>query len=559
VLARWTLLGALACGCAAPPCPTVRTSPRESAPVDPALDVARARAEGKQRLFAWLPYEAASFERARRENKPILLDGAAEWCHYCHVMDATTYADPEVGALLRDRFITIRVDVDAHPDVAERYGDWGWPATILLSPDGSELGKLRGYLPKAELLAALRSLGSAKLDGARPSAAASRPATPAELPWVVAWTLAELDDYYDEDLGGWGRRQKAPLGENLEIEARRASRLTSPDATSRQRVAQTVAAQRALIDPVWGGIYQYSEEGAWDRPHYEKLMTYQAANLAAYAEVWRATADPRAKADGAAIVRYMSNHLGDPTTASFFVSQDADVHAHSDGPFVDGRAYYPLDDAARRALGVPRVDRNVYPLESGLAIRSMALFGAATGDSDATSLAVRAADAAIERFVDPDGSVARRGDRVRAVRFLADAASLGHALVTLYDLQGQRRFLEAALRIADALERDFGSTPAGAYFAATVDSEAVGVFAERRVPFEPNVSAVRLLTALARHEPTRRARAESLFAAISMPAALSKQGRMLGGYLLAADDLGLLTPVEAAPTNPSEGLPWAAR
>jgi uncharacterized protein len=544
-LALALMLVVAASACAAPDCPSPRAPTRDVPQVDPELDIARARAEGRRRLFEWLPYEASSFERARRENKPILLDGAAEWCHYCHVMDATTYADPEVGAILRDRFITIRVDIDAHPDVAERYGDWGWPATILLSPGSEELGKLRGYLPKAELLAALRALGEAQLASTPESPAALRPATPAELPWVVARTLFELDDYYDDESGGWGRRQKAPLGENLEMEARRAGR--SQEHPARARVAQTVAAQRALIDPVWGGIYQYAEGGTWAKPHYEKLMTYQAANLAAYAEVWRGTADPGAKADGAAILSYLQNHLGDPATAEFFVSQDADVHAHSDAPFVDGREYYKLDDAGRRALGVPRIDRNVYPFESGLAIRSVALFGAATGDADAVDLAVRAADVALARFVALDGSVARRGEGARTVRFLTDATALGHASITLHEITREPRFLDAAMKIAAAIERDFVATPGGAFFGATLDPEATGVFAKRRIPFDANVTAVRLWTALSRHEPERRARAESLFAAISTPSALSKQGRMLGGYLLAADDLGLVTGVEAQP------------
>src|SRR5205823_4738995 len=90
-----------------------------------AVNIAASREQDKRRLFAWSKFDADAFARAKRENKLILLDGAAEWCHWCHVMDETTYLDPEVGAVLRDRFVTIRVDVDERPDLAERYGEWG--------------------------------------------------------------------------------------------------------------------------------------------------------------------------------------------------------------------------------------------------------------------------------------------------------------------------------------------------------------------------------------------------------------------------------------------------
>src|ERR1700743_3403763 len=87
-----------------------------------------------------------AFEKSRREHKFILLDGAAEWCHWCHVMDETTYRDPRVVALLAERFIAVRVDVDARPDLQERWADYGWPATIVLRADGAQVGALKGYI-----------------------------------------------------------------------------------------------------------------------------------------------------------------------------------------------------------------------------------------------------------------------------------------------------------------------------------------------------------------------------------------------------------------------------
>lgn len=535
-----SLLTLLLVGCASAVTPAeppvsaglVRTGTPDS------VNIVKAREAGKARLFDWLPYEPASFERAAKEGKFILLDGAAEWCHWCHVMDATTYTDPEVGALLRDRFITIRVNIDEHPDVAERYGDYGWPATILLSSSAQELGKLRGYVPKDELLPTLRSLTVASQDAESESVSGNRAAQPGELPWVVGHVLFEFDDYYDPELGGWGRRQKAPLGENLQFEARRALR---GDPRAKARLQQTMRAQHALIDPVWGGLYQYSDGGSWDRPHFEKLMTYQAANLAGYAEGYRASQDAAILADGRAVLSYMVNFLSDEN-GLFFVSQDADVGSHEpEARFVDGHVFYAKDDAERRSLGMPRIDKSTYPYENGLAIAAISNFGAAASDPKVVAIARKAADKLIASNVDAEGRVSRTVEGGRSHRFLADAAALGLGLVELAQASAEPRYAEVALRIAQRIELDFASSE-GTYFASTADPNAVGVFAERRRPFEANLLVVRLLARLAeqRQDEALRVRATALLSALSTPRALSKQGRMLGGYLLAADALGLI-------------------
>src|SRR3954464_6443148 len=88
---------------------------------------------------AWQPWSAAAFARAREEQKPVLLSIATAWCHWCHEMDRTSYADPEIAAIVNDRFIPIRVDGDDRPDISERYSLGGWPTTAFLTPAGEIL------------------------------------------------------------------------------------------------------------------------------------------------------------------------------------------------------------------------------------------------------------------------------------------------------------------------------------------------------------------------------------------------------------------------------------
>src|ERR1700754_2014531 len=102
----------------------------------------------------WQKWNPSLLDRAGKEQKYILLHMAAVWCHWCHVMEGTTYRDPAIQKTILDKFIPVRVDQDADPELSYRYEDWGWPATIMLDKDGNEILKRRGYIPP-ELFAKL--------------------------------------------------------------------------------------------------------------------------------------------------------------------------------------------------------------------------------------------------------------------------------------------------------------------------------------------------------------------------------------------------------------------
>ena len=503
-----------------------------------AVDVALARRSGRTRAFEWATFSPETFERARREGKFILLDGAAEWCHWCHVMDATTYTDPEVGRLLRERFIAVRVDVDERPDIGERYGDWGWPATILFSPEAQEIGKYRGYLPPEELRAILEKVTTAPA-AAAPSAVdtAKDRVPPLEaMAWIAGRVTVDLDSYYDPRLGSWGRAQKSPLGENAQLELVRAAR---GDAAALERARFSLAQHRKLIDPVWGGVYQYSAGRGWDDPHFEKLMTYQAENLEAYARAFAFTKDEAYRRDAKSIAGYMATFLTNADGA-FLPTQDADVGSHDPGArFIDGHVYYALPDAERRALGIPRVDPHVYPFENGLAIAAFVTLHEASPDPALLAKARRAADHVLAKLVTADGLVKREGRH--PARYLADAASFGRALLRLDAAAPDPRYRESASKIAEALLRDFDDPATGAFFDTSIDPAAAGVFATRLRTLANNVLAARFLLALstAANDPSLRDRARRALAAVSTPRALDARGRMVGGYLLALDEAGL--------------------
>jgi len=520
------------CACAHP-----QSAPSTAAAArDNNVDIAVARAGGTAQRFRWEAWSPEVFARAAREHRFILVDGAAEWCHWCHVMDETTYRDAAVGDQLRQHFVAIRVDVDQRPDIAERYGDWGWPATVVLSPDAQELGKFRGYLPPERLREILAEAiaGGTAAQTSRP-AIAPAPRTEA-LPWIAALALRDLDHFYDDDNGGWGFRIKAPIGDNVVFELRRAAH---GDAQAAARAALTLDKQRAIVDPVWGGIYQYSVGGNWNEPHFEKLMAYQARNLEAYARGYAHGHQPAALATARGIAGYLDRFLSAPD-GGFYTNQDADVGAHDQRRFVEGRAYYQRDDAGRRALGIPWIDTHVYARENGMAIAAMIVLAEVTGDAAPLARARRAAERVLRTHVSDDGEVWHDGDRREGPRFLADHAELGLALVRVGEATGDAAWLTRARAIAARMETSLLDPATGAYYAQTVDDNAVGVFAHRRQPLEDNLAAARFFAALGRatHDAAFRARAERTLAAVLTPEALEHQGSWLGAVLLALDDIG---------------------
>ncbi len=267
---------------------------------------------------------------------------------------------------------------------------------------------------------------------------------------------------------------------------------------------------------MWGGIYQYSAAEDWGSPHYEKLMTYQAPNLEAYA---LAGMKDRAQS----LAGYIAAFLTAPD-GTFYVNQDADLNAHARlKGFVEGHAYYAKDDAGRRALGIPWVDTHVYARENGMAIAAFVAVGE-------LERARKAADVLAKTHVLDDGSV-KHDATAGGAFFLADAAALGLAYARLGAVTKEPHYRWLAQQIAKAMTKNFGAT--GAFYDVTVDPEAAGVFARRQKSFTHNVVAARLLAAIGERE-----RGLQVLAGISGAEQMDNEGAWVGEYLLAARELG---------------------
>ncbi len=182
----------------------------------------------------WMPWSDAVFAQAKQENRFVLLDLEAVWCHWCHVMDATTYRDPKTVALLKSKYLLVRVDQDSRPDLANRYEDYGWPATVVFAADGTEIVKRRGYLPPEQMSSMLQAIIDDPTPG--PSVVPETNIEFAESPFLSAEMRDRLNKGYlagyDSKHGSWGADQKYLDWDGVELALSRARK--EPDVPLRR-------------------------------------------------------------------------------------------------------------------------------------------------------------------------------------------------------------------------------------------------------------------------------------------------------------------------------------
>jgi hypothetical protein len=434
--------------------------------------------------IAWEDWSDRAFVRASAEKRLVLLDLGAVWCHWCHVMEETTYRDPGVVALIRRHYVPVRVDQDSRPDLSNRYEDYGWPATIIFDSDGKELVKFAGYIPPGRMRALLEAVVADPTPGpsVRPEAPMSPPSGGSLSPGLRKELVALLLQRYDREHGGWGFSKKYLDWDSIEYCLLLAR---GGDRDAERMAKETLARARKLIDPVWGGLYQYSDSGDWDHPHFEKLLQFQAEGMRAYAQayaLWRDPEDLKAARD---ILRFVRVFLRSPDGA-YYVSQDADLVAgeHSG-------EYYALDDAGRRRRGIPRVDAHLYARENAWMAHALVTLHAVNGDDETLREALVSARWILANRALPGGGF-RHDASDPAGPYLGDTVAAGRAFLSLYAATGDRAWLARAAEAADFMGRPFfiDGTP------GLVSAVSRGRFAPPRPQRDENVMAARFANLL---------------------------------------------------------------
>jgi len=307
----------------------------------------------------WHEWGEEAFAAAGRENKPILLDIGAVWCHWCHVMDHESYDDPEVGRIVNENFIAVKVDRDERPDIDSRYqaavsaisGQGGWPLTAFLTPDGKPFYG-GTYFPPDERMGrpsfkrVLLSIAGAfreKHADVREQAdmvmnalseAESFAGRSAELsPGIVDGIVRSATRLFDVEHGGFGTAPKFPHASVLDLMIDRYARGGESHLKTVIETTLTHMARGGVYDQLAGGFHRYSVDERWVVPHFEKMSYDNSELLKNSVHAFQALGDPFFAEVARDIIRWMDEVLSDHERGGFYASQDADVGMEDDGDY----------------------------------------------------------------------------------------------------------------------------------------------------------------------------------------------------------------------------------
>ena len=315
----------------------------------------------------WHEWGEEAFASAQRENKPMLLDIGAVWCHWCHVMDRESYDDPEVAAIVNEHFIAMKVDRDERPDIDSRYqaavsavsGQGGWPLTAFLTPDGKPFYGGTYFPPNdgygrpsfrrvlLSIANAYREKNGDVVEQAKmvESAIAQAESFAGRSGSLTANLIAAIQEsafkMFDPQHGGFGHAPKFPHPSVLDLLIERYGR--TGDENLRNLIVTTLEhmANGGVYDQLAGGFHRYSVDERWVVPHFEKMCYDNSELLKNYVHAYQATGSELFASVARDIIRWMDEWLSDRARGGFYASQDADISMDDDGDYFT----WTLDEA----------------------------------------------------------------------------------------------------------------------------------------------------------------------------------------------------------------------
>ena len=381
----------------------------------------------------WLEWSKDAFEKAKKEDKPILLDIHGVWCHWCHVMDNTSYSDEIVIETVNKKFIPIRADTDKRPDINERYNQGGWPTTAFLAPDGTLLAGAT-YVPPAQLAKMLeqvsnyyaRNKNNIKLEFHQ-----HRPEK-GEIKSVIDEITDSMAASFDAEYGGFGVQPKFPFSDAIEI-----ALLNS----SMQMATKTLDNMLGIFDNVAGGFFRYSVTRSWDQPHYEKMLESNAQLIANYLHAYILTNNEVYRQVACKTAEYLVNTLHGPD--GFYGSQDADGE----------EKYYGKSLEERKKLQQPYSDKNIYVNLNAAAVSALLRLG--TLDKKYQTIALKTLDDIAEKCYSEQGMCHYYDGKQNMFGLFSDNIYFVRALLDAYETTSKQLYLERAEKIMDFLVENF--------------------------------------------------------------------------------------------------------
>jgi uncharacterized protein YyaL (SSP411 family) len=463
----------------------------------------------------WYAWGDEALERARVEDRPILLSIGYSACHWCHVMERESFEDPETAEVMNRLFVSVKVDREERPDLDSVYmdavvamtGHGGWPMTVFLTPDGLPFfggtyfpPEPRHGLPSfRELLGAVAEAyrerrdevdrqGAALVEHIR-RASEARPSGDPLTDALLHEAQASFRYGYDAEWGGWGGAPKFPPASQLEFLLRRGETELSGGTLDGMALG-------GMYDLLGGGFHRYSVDSRWLVPHFEKMLYDNALLIPAYLHGWLLTGKERWREVAEETCDYLLRELRLPE-GGFASAQDADTNGvegltftwtEEEGapaellhPFEDGRSVLrgAIDPETRARLfelrerrPKPARDDKAIAAWNGLALAALAEAGRRLDRPDLVDSARSCAEFLLGPLSREDGRLWRtwRG-RAQHEGVLEDYADTAHGLYELHVATGELRWLEEANRLARLAVELFGDEDRGGFYDTATDAE----------------------------------------------------------------------------------------
>ena len=448
----------------------------------------------------WREWGEDAFREARETGKPILLSLSAVWCHWCHVMDETSYSDEGVISFINEHYIPVRVDNDQRPDVNARYNMGGWPTTAFLTPEGEVLAgatyvppdQMKDLLPKVNVYyAGNRDEVAGKVQELRrrreEAATGGRGAlSPAIFDDVVRSTV----DHYDPVYGGFGDAPKFPHTDAIDLLLYAHRRRRDPDLLHMARKTLEQMSRAEVFDHEWGGFFRYATRRDWSEPHYEKMLEDNANLLKDMLALYRITGNAEHADVARRVIDYVDGKLRDKDAGYFYGSQDADEE------------FYKLPASEREGRPQPYIDRTCYTSWNAMMACAYLEAGWTLDRPDLREAAVKALDFLWDRCRELGRGMCRFHDGApRVPGLLGDQAHTARAFLDAHEATCDRAYFDRAVELARFLIDRFADREGGGFFDVWDETEGVGRLSERQKSVQDNAVCAEVFIRL--HHLTR--------------------------------------------------------
>ena len=426
----------------------------------------------------WLDWGKESFEKSKKEDKPILLDLTAVWCHWCHVMDSTSYSDDEIVKKINENFIPIKVYIDKRPDIRERYNMGGFPSTVFLNLEGSIIAG-ETYVPPERfklMLDAVKVTYKNIKDEIRKKFKQKNGVSHLFAPNVkineniIKEILLSIEDNFDTFYGGFGMQPKFPTPDILDF------LFLQRNKKYLDMALKTLdGMHEGLYDKADFGFFRYSVTQDWKMPHYEKMLDTNAGLLRNYAIAYNRTKDEKYKRIAEETISYINKFLSNQEKGGFYGSQDADEE------------FYYLKPEERKNKKQPNVDKTIYVDWNAMMISSYIKAGAILNDTNAIKFALKSVNFIANNCYDSKNGLCHFFDGKPNIHgLLLDNLYFLDCITDAYFITQNQKYLEKIREIADFILKNFYNKENYGFFDKITKEDDLGTLKDKQKQFLEN-------------------------------------------------------------------------